>query len=247
MSYAEIHFHLLPGIDDGPGTLDGTVALAAEAVADGTRAILTTPHIHPQHVTDVRILPGLVREVSERLRREGIVIDLHCGGELDLAMVQRLGQAELEIVATGPRGARWLLLEAPLAGLAASFTEAADELRERGFGVVMAHPERSIADRAAAWAAIEHEVRAGSVIQVNAWSVGGHYGHQARADALRILRTAPNVALASDAHGPHRPPYLTPALVSLRRECGAGLARRVAARSQALLADGLLQRSALAA
>ena len=42
MHRAELHFHLLPGIDDGPGALDEAVALARLAVvhapgrSDGT-------------------------------------------------------------------------------------------------------------------------------------------------------------------------------------------------------------------
>ena len=238
MSYTEIHFHLLPGIDDGPATLQDSVDLAAAAAADGTAAILTTPHIHPEHVTDVSSLPGRVREVAERLAREQIAIDLHCGGELDVGMVARLTQAELEVIAGGPQDARWLLLEAPLSGLGQSFTGAADELRARGFGVVMAHPERSMADREAGWAAIEHELAVGGVIQVNAWSLGGVYGDGVRANALRVLRRAPHVALASDAHGPHRPPFLSAGLQEITRELGPDRARRVAALSRELLLAG---------
>jgi protein-tyrosine phosphatase len=247
MSYAEIHFHLLPGIDDGPATLQDSVELAAMAAADGTRAILTTPHIHPEHVTDVSSLPDRVREVVARLAREQITIDVHCGGELDVGMIARLTQADLQVIAAGPQGRRWVLLEAPLSGLGQSFTAAADELRARGFGVVMAHPERSMADREAGWAAIEHELAAGGVIQVNAWSLAGVYGDGVRAHALRVLRHAPEVALASDAHGPHRPPFLSPGLQALARELGPGAARRVAALSPQLLACGLPKRQALAA
>lgn len=247
MSFSEIHFHLLPGIDDGPGDLEASVRLAAAAAADGSAAIFTTPHIHPEHVADVHVLPGLVARVSERLDSEGIALALHCGGELDLAMVPRCSDDELDVVAGGPPDARWLLLEAPLAGLGPSFTAAAEDLRSRGFGVVMAHPERSMRDRAAGWAAVEREVDAGSVIQVNAWSICGRYGEQVRADALRIVRTAPHVALASDAHGPHRPPSLTPALARLARDCGAETARRVAGLSTQLLEHGLPRHDALAA
>ena len=247
MSYTEIHFHLLPGIDDGPATLQDSVDLAAAAAADGTAAILTTPHIHPEHVTDVSSLPERVREVAERLAREQIAIDVHCGGELDVGMVARLTQADLEVIAGGPQDARWVLLEAPLSGLGQSFTAAADELRARGFGVVMAHPERSMADREAGWAAIEHELAVGGVIQVNAWSLGGVYGDRVRAHALRVLRRAPHVALASDAHGPHRPPFLTAGLQELTRELGPDTARRVAALSRELLTRGLPERQALAA
>jgi protein-tyrosine phosphatase len=247
MSYAEIHFHLLPGIDDGPATLPDSVELAAMAAADGTRAILTTPHIHPEHVTDVSSLPDRVREVVQRLAREQIAIDVHCGGELDVGMVARLTQADLQVIAAGPRDERWVLLEAPLSGLGQSFSAAADELRARGFGVVMAHPERSMTDPEAGWAAIEHELTAGGVIQVNAWSLGGVYGDAVRALALRVLRRAPHVALASDAHGPHRPPFLGAGLQALAREVGPDAARRVAALSPELLARGLPARQALAA
>jgi len=247
MSYAEIHFHLLPGIDDGPATLADSVELAAMAAADGTRAILTTPHIHPEHVTDVSSLPDRVREVVQRLAREQIAIDVHCGGELDVGMVARLTQADLQVIAAGPRDERWVLLEAPLSGLGQSFSAAADELRARGFGVVMAHPERSMTDPEAGWAAIEHELTAGGVIQVNAWSLGGVYGDAVRALALRVLRRAPHVALASDAHGPHRPPFLGAGLQALAREVGPDAARRVAALSPELLARGLPARQALAA
>jgi tyrosine-protein phosphatase YwqE len=36
MSYSEIHFHILDGVDDGPDTLDESVELARLALADGT-------------------------------------------------------------------------------------------------------------------------------------------------------------------------------------------------------------------
>ena len=215
MSYTEIHFHLLPGIDDGPATLQDSVELAAAAAADGTAAILTTPHIHPEHVTDVSSLPERVREVAERLAREQIAVDVHCGGELDVGMVARLTQSDLEVIAAGPQDARWVLLEAPLSGLGQSFTAAADELRARGFGVVMAHPERSMADREAGWAAIEHELAVGGVIQVNAWSLGGVYGDGVRAHALR--GPAPRPARRARLRRP-RPP--SPA-VSQCRTAGA--------------------------
>jgi protein-tyrosine phosphatase len=247
MTYAEIHFHLLPGIDDGPPSLDASVKLASAAAADGTVAIFTTPHVHPEHVTDVTSLPELVREVTDRLRRWGIAVDVHCGGEVDLAMVGRLSDAELDVIAGGPPGARWLLLESPFSGLGPAYTEAADELRARGFGVVMAHPERAMADPAAGWAAVAHEVDAGSAIQINAWSVCGRYGDRVRADALRIARTVPHVALASDAHGLHRPPYLTRGFAELICACPAATVRRIAGCAPRLLAHGLPGREALAA
>jgi len=215
MNYAELHFHLLPGIDDGPSSIEESVDLAAAAAAEGTRTIVTTPHVHPQFVTDVSSLPDRVREVEGKLAAGRIPIRVLCGGELAHEMVPRLEQRALETIAQGPPGRRWLLLEAPLAGLDHSYTEAADELRARGFAVVVAHPERALRWSDAGWETLEHEFSVGSVAQINAWSVAGLYGEMVRATALWLIRTAPRAVIASDAHGGARMPSLGPALDAL--------------------------------
>ncbi len=215
MSYAELHFHLLPGIDDGPASMDESIELAAAAAAEGTGTIVTTPHVHPQFVTDPSSLPERVREVAAKLAARRIPIDIRCGGELAQEMVPRLSQRELETIAHGPAGRQWLLLEAPLDGIDRTYTAAADELRERGFAVVVAHPERALRWSDAGWETLEHELAAGSVMQINAWSVAGMYGELVRATALWLLRTAPEAVIASDAHGGSRMPALGLALDAL--------------------------------
>src|SRR5690349_15152096 len=77
MDRADLHFHLLPGIDDGVASIEESVALAATAAADGTRAIVATPHIRPGFVTDVSQLSERIRELDERLAREGVEISVH--------------------------------------------------------------------------------------------------------------------------------------------------------------------------
>jgi protein-tyrosine phosphatase len=215
MNYAELHFHRLPGIDDGPSSIEQSVELAAAAAAEGTRTIVTTPHVHPQWVTDVSSLPERVREINDKLAARRIRIDVRCGGELDQQMVPRLSQRELETIAQGPPGRQWLLLEAPLAGIDRSYKTSADELRERGFAVVVAHPERALRWSDAGWETLEHELSAGSVVQINAWSVAGLYGEMVRATALWLVRTAPRAVIASDAHGGPRMPALGLALDAL--------------------------------
>lgn len=208
MGYAELHFHLLPGIDDGPRTLEGSVELALAAAAEGTRTIVATPHINQTCPNDVGELPGRVQEVVERLRQARIPIEVHCGAELAPEMAPDLSAAELETIAHGPAGSRWLLLEAPLAGVDDGFSVVADDMRRQGFAIVVAHPERALSDANTGWAVLERELRAGSAMQVNAWSVAGLYGDRIRLNAFRLLQAASRVAIASDAHGPERMPAL---------------------------------------
>lgn len=238
MGYVELHFHLLPGVDDGPGSMDDSLALAAAAVADGTRTVVATPHIHPQHVIDPGQVPERISELSEHLRRERIHLDLLAGGELAHQMVHRLTSRQLEAIAQGPPGKRWLLLEGPFSGLDASFTEAADELRERGFAVLVAHPER-IAQTPSTVAAIQHELAAGSALQLTAWSVAGLYGEHIRAAALGLLRARSQTVIASDAHGGARTPALRLALDALARGGEQRPSRFAAAIPRALLERGI--------
>ena len=238
MSYSEIHFHLLPGVDDGPSSLDESLELAQLALADGTRTIVATPHVHPLHITDPTEIPDRVRQLDDRLRAARIPVEVLPGGELALDMVGRLRQRDLEVIAQGPEGRRWVLLEAPFDGLDECYTDAAGELRERGFAVVVAHPER--AERTGCTdEVIANELGAGSVLQVNAWALTGRYGEASRAVALRLLRSTAAAVLASDAHGPHRPPSLHTALEELASVGEANPSRFAGTRTRALLNRGL--------
>ena len=41
----DLHCHVLPGIDDGPETMDGSLELARAASAQGTTVLVATPHV----------------------------------------------------------------------------------------------------------------------------------------------------------------------------------------------------------
>jgi protein-tyrosine phosphatase len=239
MSFVEIHFHLLPGVDDGPSSIEDTVELAAAAWAEGTRTIVTTPHVRADCTADLRDLPAVAHDVAARLKREHIGIEVQLGAELAHEMVGRLSQRELESIAQGPPGGRWLLVELPFAGVDDGFTAATEELRNRGFAVVVAHPERAFGSSDAAWPAVEHELAAGSALQLNAWSIAGLYGERVRSAALRMLHAAPRAAIASDAHGGDRMPALRLALDALTAAGEPNPERLAGAVPRSLLEHGL--------
>jgi protein-tyrosine phosphatase len=248
MNRNDLHIHLLPGVDDGPADLGEALALAADAVRDGTRIAVATPHARLGYVTDVSELPDRVADFQLALVREGIPLEVRVGAELGHGMVDRMSQRELETIAQGPPGARWILLEAPFPGIGPSFHDAADELRERGFGVLIAHPERA-ARLGEDLASLRHEVLYGSALQVNVWSIAGRHGEEARAIGLRLVREGLATIVASDAHADWRRPLISRAMRDLER---AGLdpmtIRSLAVTGpRRLLETGLRSRSAVPA
>jgi protein-tyrosine phosphatase len=242
MDHVDLHFHLLPGVDDGPDDLPASLDLARAALAAGTGAIVATPHFRSDlGATDAREVDDRVRELRASLAAADVRLGLGCGAELGHEMVFNLRQAELDLLAQGPPGARWLLVETPFHGIGEDFHAATDELRARGFGVLVAHPERS-ADAALDGAAgLRRERAAGSLAQLNALSLTGGHGEEARRSAWALLADGLVAVVASDAHGPSRPPALRPAHAALLH---GGLAPAIAsalvgAAPRSLLARGM--------
>jgi protein-tyrosine phosphatase len=198
----ELHFHLLPGVDDGPRDDAEALELARLAVADGTGRVVATPHVRD---LDLDELPARTEALRERLRDAGVDLQVCWGGELSVADAAQATDAELDAVAHGPAGRRWVLLEAPLRHAEHRLRDVADALRARGYASLIAHPERSPAVTMDELRAL---VAQGAVLQVNASSLAGGHGAEARERALRIARSGLPFVLASDAHSPARPPLL---------------------------------------
>jgi protein-tyrosine phosphatase len=217
MDLVDLHFHLLPGVDDGPGDLGESLDLARAALHAGTGTIVATPHVRTDlGSTDAHEIAERVRELRSALAAARIPLTIECGGELGHEMAFRLDRDELDLLAQGPAGARWLLVETPFHGIDEDFHAATTELRALGFGVLVAHPERS-ADAALEGAAgLRREIAAGSQAQLNALSLTGGHGEDARRSAWELLHDGLVAVVASDAHGPTRPPALRMAQESLR-------------------------------
>jgi protein-tyrosine phosphatase len=233
----DLHCHLLPGVDDGPRTMEESVDYARTAAREGTETIVATPHVEQ---VDVAELPERVRELREALVDEGIELEVRCGGELKPFSVPALSELELDTIAHGPPGRRWVLLEVPFSGLGEGLLEAADELRGRGFAPLLAHPERASGFRASV-PVLQEQADRGAGIQMNVGPLTGEESPEREEAARRLLRTGLPSALATDAHPPGRPYTLRQgrelALGSGVREADA--TRLVAEGPRALLEDGL--------
>jgi protein-tyrosine phosphatase len=240
MDLVDLHFHLLPGVDDGPADLEESLDLARAAVETGTRSLVATPHVRTDlGLTDAHEIAERVRELRSALTAAGIPLEVACGGELGHDMAFLLGRDGLDLLAQGPPGARWLLVETPFEGIGEDFHAATAELRALGFGVLVAHPERS-ADAALEGAAgLRREIAAGSLAQLNALSLTGGHGEDARRSAWELLQEGLIAVVASDAHGPTRPPALQIAREAL---IGGGLAPAAASALVSTAPEALLAR-----
>lgn len=195
----DIHAHVLPGIDDGPGSIDETVALVRAAAEAGIGRLVATPHLRADF-PDVH-----VEELAERLEavRAAVAsevpeVTLVSGAEVSLAWALSAGDEDLRLASFDQRG-RDLLIETPSVNTY-GFERMLYELRARGYRITLAHPERTpeFQEKRERLRDLSEQ---GLLLQVNAESLLGDQ----RASGVRKLAhwlCAEGLAnaLASDAH-----------------------------------------------
>jgi protein-tyrosine phosphatase len=214
----DLHCHVLPAIDDGPGTLEESVRLARVAAAEGTRVLAATCHVSHRYPTTAAEMKQGVERVNAALREQGIPVEVVTGAEVAPEILPRLERDELERLTLG--GGPYLLLEAPLSAVGGELEEAVRALQADGFGIVLAHPERCPSfhrepDR------IRALVATGVLCSVTASSFTGRFGRPVQSLTKRLLEEGLVHNVASDAHDAEVRP---PALRSSLEAAGARLA-----------------------
>jgi protein-tyrosine phosphatase len=200
----DLHSHILPGIDDGPSAISESVAIARAAAASGTRTIVATPHVNWRYPNDSATILSTTAELNDRLRREGVSIDIRSGAEIAMGRAPELDARELLRMRLG--GGRWLLLEPPFSPAITGFAAVVGDLQRHGHRIVLAHPERCPAFHRDP-EALHALVSTGVLTSITAGSLVGRFGSQVRRFAMSLFDEGLVHNVASDAHDPHgRPP-----------------------------------------
>jgi protein-tyrosine phosphatase len=222
--YVDVHSHVVPSGDDGAATIEEGLALCRDAADHGTRVLYGTPHVWP--------LDGLApdRELAVRRahavmadRAAGFGLELRLGFELTPApslLSEPLGRYVLEGLEMPA-----LLVEFPFTGDLELLARVCDRADGEGFGLVLAHPERSEAVLADPSSAKSYAER-GWTLQVNGSSLLGRHGPRSEDVGWTFIDHGIATVVASDGHRATRPPQLD-TVYTLARERIGGSADRL--------------------
>ncbi len=198
-----MHTHVLPGIDDGPATIEDSLALARAAAEGGTRTMVATPHVNWHHHNDAATIARKVSELNERLRGEGIELEIRAGAEIAMTRVEQLDPGELDRLRLGE--GPWVLLEPPFTPIVTGLDGVVMELQSAGHRVLLAHPERCPALHREPQL-LESLVKAGVLTSITAGSLVGRFGGEVRRFSRRLMERKLVHNVASDAHDAHKRP-----------------------------------------
>jgi protein-tyrosine phosphatase len=193
----DLHCHVLAGIDDGPRTIEDSVALARDAAAAGTRTLVATPHVSQRYANDAVTIAAKAAELNDRLIAEGVELEVRVGAEIAITRALELEPGELQRLTLG--GGGWLLLEPPFLPSAGGLEIMLIDLQRRGHRIVLAHPERCPAFQRDPLL-LRSLVRGGILTSITAGSLVGRFGGSVRRFAMDLVAEGIVHNVASDAH-----------------------------------------------
>ncbi len=199
---------------------DDAVALARLAVASGTQTLVCCPPAETGLSQALDTRDAGVEALGNLLVEHGVGLDVLPGIILELDQVIKASDDELRRASLGANG-RWVLVRLPERGWPLRLPDLIDGLDVRGFGLIIAEPERSDSlqrspDR------LREIVGRGALVLVSARSLKAEHGPRVRWAAANLLRGGMVHLLGSGGDSADRPPVmddgLAEAAVTLRRE-----------------------------
>lgn len=192
---ADMHSHLLPGIDDGAPDIDMSLKLLKGLEELGYRKLVTTPHIlWDVYKNDAHTIsnayhllePSLPKEPSLAVAAE-YLLDDH---------FDQLLETNTPLLTIRDN---WVLVEFSFVSAPMNFKEKIFALQIKGYQPILAHPERYLyfsSDRK-----IYDKLKdAGCYFQVNLLSLAGYYGKQPQELANYFIKKQQADFLGTDMH-----------------------------------------------
>ena len=206
----DVHCHLLAGLDDGPETVDQSIAMCRLAWEQGTRAIAATAHIHPRwpQSTPESILAA-TEQLAASLRKIKLALSVYPSAEIAIRPNLDMAWQRGELLGMAGR-AKYVLIEIPMEGFV-DVHDTISRLRARGVRSILAHPER-YDELLYEPGAIETLIDLGALVQVTASSVSQPPDARSAAAIRHWVQRGVVHLVGSDGHSAdQRPPEMASA------------------------------------
>ncbi len=242
MGRVDLHAHILPGIDDGPETMDESLAMARLAAEDGTDTVVAAPHQRDVALaSSVQHVRNLQAQLNEALQAEA-----EPGARPLRVLLGMENHIEPELpdwvdegIALPVEGTKFILCEPPYTEFPPYADDVLFRLQLKRLVPVILHPERNSELRRK-----QHRLRAlverGMLVQLTAGSLLGAYGPEVRRAAESLLRRGLVHVVASDMHEPEGPrsPILSAACDRIRDLAGEDQERRLFDETPRMIVQG---------
>jgi tyrosine-protein phosphatase YwqE len=172
--HADMHSHLIPGIDDGSPDIETSLELVRGFADLGYRKLITTPHVLWEiYPNTPEIIGQGLEALKQAVAREGINIEIRAAAEyfIDEHFVEELQNKSPLLPISG----NMVLVEFSMIMAPMDLQEVFFEMQMQGYQPVIAHPERyAYLNRNRGFYGVLKD--AGYLFQLNLLSLTGYYG-----------------------------------------------------------------------
>ena len=197
---ADMHSHLLPGIDDGLQTIEESVDFIGRLQQLGYNKLICTPHI----ISDIypnnpdTILPKL-KLVRDALKKQNINVAIEAAAEymVDIDMERLI--TDNKTLLTFGKNNDLILIEMSFVAASPNIEQVIFQLRLKGLQPVIAHPER-YGYYHNDFEKYRHYIDLGCILQVNLLSLLGYYGKPVKIIAEKLIKHHMVNLLGTDMH-----------------------------------------------
>jgi protein-tyrosine phosphatase len=183
---ADMHSHLIPGIDDGSPDMATSLELIRGFTHLGYKKIITTPHILWEvYPNTAEIITEGANELRAAMTEAGITIELTAAAEYFIdEHFQELLKNKIPLLTLS---GNMVLVEFSMLTAPLDLQEVLFEMQMQNYQPVIAHPERYVylSRRKEAFDELKNT---GCFLQLNLLSLTGHYGSQVQELAEYLLK-----------------------------------------------------------
>lgn len=221
----DLHAHILPGIDDGPKTLEDSLEMARLAVADGITTMVATPHlfrrksVNPEDLNYSENIFRAVEDFRQELAAAEIELNVLPGCEIPLFsdIIKFFDAGRLVTINDNQR---YICLELPDSIIPPATEEIIFQLNSRGLTPIITHPERNPVLYEMPQK-LRRFISLGCLAQITARSLTRGFGWGVFWFTKRLIRDGLVHMMATDAHNLNsRPPTMKKAFEKLSKLVG---------------------------
>jgi protein-tyrosine phosphatase len=195
---ADMHSHLLPGIDDGSPDIASSLKLVKGMMELGYTKLITTPHILWEMYPNTReIILEKEKLLKEAVKAEGLNVEIHAAAEyfLDDHVEGLVRDNQPLLTISG----NMVLVEFSMAYPSHSLKDILFGMQMQNYQPVIAHPER-YAYLESNKAFYDELKDIGCLFQLNLLSLGGHYGRSVQELAQYLIKKGYYDLVGTDLH-----------------------------------------------
>ncbi|MDF1524826.1 MAG: CpsB/CapC family capsule biosynthesis tyrosine phosphatase [bacterium] len=223
-NFVDLHSHILPGLDDGPDDLQGSLKMLEALEKLGFGHVFATPHhrLYSWDGIEPETVKNAVRDLTAAAAEKTIGINILPGMEFDL------DETLPGRVYALPGGAGHILVDIGFGGVPRNLVDLLGEVMNVGVTVLLVHPERN-SELCRLRQELSDLITSGVRLLGNIGSFSGMYGRNVQRDARGLLREGYYWAVASDMHSHEQLSWIRDGIVELVLHAGKETAEELMA------------------